>query len=68
MEKQSRRCDKCGKHKIKARFYSLPPHPAIINLLGDFENQIVCTDCAMREEFGTKYKQSKKYKEWNDAK
>ena len=68
MGKQTRNCDRCGKLKIKAVFYLLKPHPAVINLLPNPENQIVCTDCAMREEFGTKYKQSKKYKEYTDAK
>jgi len=44
----------------------LKPHPAIIKLLANPENRTVCKVCAMREEFGSKYKQSKKYKEWED--
>ena len=43
------------------------PHPAIIKLLANFENRIVCKACAMKEQFGNKYKQSKRYKEWEDA-
>ena len=58
----------CGVYKNNAIFYLLNPHPAIIKLLANPENRIVCKACAMREEFGSKYKQSKRYKEWEDGK
>jgi hypothetical protein len=66
--KQTRKCELCGVYKKNAIFYTLKPHPAIIKLLTNPENRTVCKVCAMREEFGSKYKQSKKYKEWEDAK
>jgi hypothetical protein len=44
------------------------PHPAIIKLLKNPENRIVCKTCAMKEEFGSKWKQNKRYKEFEDAK
>ena len=65
--KQTRKCELCGVHKKNAIFYLLKPHPAIIKLLDNFENRIVCKACAMRETFGSKYKQSKRYKEWEDG-
>ena len=65
--KQSRKCELCGVFKNNAIFYLLKPHPAIIKLLANPENRIVCKVCAMRETFGNKYKQSKRYKEWEDA-
>ena len=43
------------------------PHPAIVKLLKDPQPQIVCKMCAMKETFGSNYKQSKRFKEW-DAK
>ena len=67
-EKQSRKCELCGVSKSRAVFYLLKPHPAIFNLLVNPQNRIVCKVCAMREEFGTKWKQNKRYKEWKDAK
>ena len=45
----------------------LMPHPAIIKLLDNFEIRVVCKDCAMREEFGSKWKQSRRYKDWEDG-
>ena len=66
-EKQSRNCDKCGKRKVNAKFYHLKPHPAIIKLLDNFEIQIVCRACAVIEEFGSNYRQNRRYKEWEDA-
>jgi len=66
-EKQSRKCDLCGVYKNRTVFYLLKPHPAIIKLLVRIINKIVCKHCAMREEFGSKYKQNKRYKEWEDA-
>ena len=66
-EKQSRKCELCGTYKNRAIFYMLMPHPAIIKLLENPENRIVCKTCAMKEEFGNKWKQSKRYKEWEDA-
>ena len=67
-EKQSRKCELCGAYKNKAIFYMLMPHPAIIKLLKNPENRIVCKTCAMKEEFGSKWKQNKRYKEFEDAK
>ena len=68
MEKQSRKCELCRNYKNKAIFYLLEPHPAIIKLLDNPENKVVCKPCAMKEEFGSKWKQSKRYKEWEDGK
>jgi len=65
--KQTRKCELCGVYKNNAIFYLLKPHPAIIKLLANFENKTVCKACAMKEQFGNKYKQSKIYKEWEDA-
>ena len=63
-DKQTRKCELCGVRKVNAIFYLLSPHPAIIKLLANPENRIVCKVCAMRETFGSKYKQSKKYKDY----
>ena len=63
-EKQSRKCELCEVYKNKAIFYILKPHPAIIKLLANPENKIVCSTCAIKEEFGGKYKQNRRYKEW----
>ena len=68
MGKLSRSCDSCGHYKNRAIFYNLKPHPAIIKLLDNFEIQIVCRDCAIREEFGSSYKKNRRYKEWEDGK
>jgi len=67
--KQTRKCDLCGVSKNMAVFYILRPHPAVAKLLVDSDSniRIVCKLCAMREEFGSKWKQSKRYKEWEDA-
>ena len=45
----------------------LMPHPAIIKLLENPENRIVCKAWAMKEEFGSKWKQNKRYKEFEDG-
>jgi len=67
-ETQSRKCELCGVYKSRSIFYDLIPHPAIIKLLNTFESRIVCNICAIREEFGGKYKQNSRYKEWINEK
>ena len=65
--KQTRKCESCGNYKKNAIFYILKPHAAIIKLLPNPENKTVCKACAVREEFGTKYRQNRRYKEWEDG-
>ena len=61
-------CEVCGVRKKNAPYFKLSPHPAIIKLLNNFKERTVCNSCAMREEFGSKYRQHPRYKEWIDAK
>jgi len=58
------RCESCGVNKKHAPYFKLLPHPAIIKLLNNYEERTVCNTCAMREEFGSSYKQHPRYKEW----
>ena len=57
----------CSTYKMNAFFYLLKSHPAIERLV-DRPPLIVCHQCAMREEFGGNYKQSRRYKEYIDGK
>ena len=67
-DKDNYTCECCGAIKRYSQSYTLYPHPSVVKLLVDQSSRVVCIDCAMREEFGSKYKQSKKYKEFKDAK
>jgi len=58
------KCELCGVTKKNSVYYKLKPHPAIIKLLNNFDIRIVCHLCAMREEFGTNYRQNKRYILW----
>ena len=62
------KCESCGVNKKHAPYFKLLPHPAIIKLLNNYEERMVCNTCAMREEFGSNYRQHPRYKEWIDAK
>ena len=62
------KCESCGVNKKHAPYFKLLPHPAIIKLLNNYEERTVCNTCAMREEFGSNYRQHPRYKEWIDAK
>lgn len=68
VQKQSRKCDLCGTYKNRSVFYSLKRHPAVVKLLEDKTSKIVCSNCAMKEEFGNNYKQSKRYKQYLNRK
>ena len=57
-------CDVCGVEKKHSPYFKLLPHPAIIKLLNNFKVLTVCNACAMREEFGSKYKHNRRYKNW----
>ena len=59
-------CECCFVKKKHSPYFKLLPHPAIIKLLNNFEERIVCNSCAMREEFGSNYRQHPRYKEWID--
>ena len=62
------KCEVCGVRNKHAPYFKLLPHPAIIKLLINTEERIVCNMCAMREEFGSNYRQHPRYKEWEDEK
>ena len=62
--KKHYKCESCFVDKKNAEYFKLLPHPAIIKLLNKFEERIICSPCAMREEFGSKYRQHPRYKEW----
>ena len=62
------KCESCGVNKKHAPYFKLLPHPAIIKLLNNYEERTVCNTCAMREEFGSSYKQHPRYKEWIEGK
>ena len=54
----SQRCQCCDKYKINAPFYEW--HSLITyKFIG-----LICRKCAIRELFGSKYRQSKAYEEW----
>ena len=58
-KKDSRACEMCGDYKMKATFYKWEAF-----LTGD--SKIICNKCAMREYFGTNYKQNKRYIKWSE--
>ena len=60
------KCESCGVNKKNAPYFKLLPHPAIIKLLNNYKERTVCNTCAMREEFGSNYRQHPRYKEWID--
>ena len=66
--KKHYKCESCFVNKKNTEYFKLLPHPAIIKLLNKFEERIICSPCAMREEFGSKYKQHIRYKEWIEDK
>ena len=61
-------CEVCFVKKKHSPYFKLLPHPAIIKLLINIKERIVCNSCAMREEFGSKYRQHPRYKEWVEDK
>ena len=50
-------CEMCGTYKMKAQFY-------IWRGMLTQDKMEICHLCAMREEFGSKYKQNKRYQRW----
>ena len=62
--KKNYKCKSSWDVKKYAPYYMLSPHPAIIKLLNNFKVLTVCNACAMREEFGSKYKHNRRYKNW----
>ena len=62
--KQHYECEVCFVKKKHKPFFKLLPHPAIIKLLNTFKERTACEPCAMREEFGSNYRQHPRYKEW----
>jgi len=58
MKNLSQRCRCCDAYKMNAPFYEW--HSEITyNFLG-----LICRKCAVREMFGSKYRQNKAYIEW----
>ena len=57
--KDTRVCEMCGQYKMKAPFYKWK------SILTDLK-KIICHRCAMREYFGTNYKQNKRYQKWSE--
>ena len=45
----------CGTVKAQQSMYEKKPHPAVILLLTDQSNKVICKKCAQRE-IGSKYK------------
>ena len=58
------KCELCFKDKKNAPYFKLLPHPAIVKLLVDKEERTVCNLCAMKEEFGSNYRQNRRYRDW----
>ena len=48
-KKETRTCFSCSTYKVRAKFYTWYPHPALKNLLGKELNGIICSKCANRE-------------------
>lgn len=59
-------CEMCGTYKRYAPHHFFIGHGAAKTLTGPVRMK-VCQHCAMREEFGNKYKQSKRYKKWIES-
>ena len=58
MMNSSQRCQCCNNMKLNAPFYEW--HSEITHkLIG-----LICRKCAVRELFGSKYKQNPKYNKW----
>ena len=55
--KNTFQCDMCKTNKMKAPYYQ---RTSIITKL----KSKICQSCALREGFGSKYKQNPKYKRW----
>ena len=58
-KKDSRACEMCGTYKMKATFYE---YKAILTGIC----MIICHKCAMREYFGTNFKQNNRYIRWSE--
>ena len=54
----SQRCQCCDSYKMNATFYEW------YSLVTKSFIGVICRKCAVRELFGSKYKQSQEYKEW----
>ena len=57
-------CEVCFVKKKHAQWFKLLPHPATIKLHNNVGIIIGCYPCAMKHEFGNKYRQNPRYKEW----
>ena len=57
---ETRRCTCCGTQKMRAPFYDWT------SVITKEHVGVICQKCAIREAFGTKYKNDKKYLEWRD--
>ena len=53
-KKETRTCFSCGSYKMRAQFYDWYSHPALVNVLGNKLNGIICSNCAKREA-GSRY-------------
>ena len=58
-KKCSRACEMCSNYKMSAPFYK---YEALLTKI----SMIICHRCAMREYFGTNYKQNKRYQRWSE--
>ena len=58
-KKCSRACEMCGDYKMKATFYK---YVALLTKI----SMIICHRCAIREYFGTNFKQNKRYIRWSE--
>jgi len=59
------KCSMCGAQKTKSTLYRYSGHKAVRDLKPPLPSTfIICEKCAMKEEFGTKWKQNKRYKRW----
>lgn len=62
------KCNMCGKLKVKSKLYRFIGHAAVRKLTPEYPATfIICEPCAMREEFGSKWKQNKRYKRWKES-
>ena len=48
-KKETRACFSCKDYKVAAQFYDWYTHPALISILGNKLNGIICSNCARRE-------------------
>ena len=63
------KCSICRTYKKNSQLYKYTGHKELDDIREPYpDTYIICEPCAMKEEFGNKWKQNKKYKKWKESK